>query len=211
MTSPSHDQPQQTSSLAPAQVAAKLDGLLGSQSIHLEEVIQKNFEANVQKNKDYTLEESNKEVYGVVHSPVGEEEVLARIQRLRKSGIVSRATQMATLKGMVLDYENGIYKKGLTAITVVKALELLNSMGGYHEPIKVEHNHEHEHEVHVFPVVEAPFKGELEPLDVIDIDPDLKRVEAKPPEQQALPPKHIQESEGLSPGGSSDLNDDEDW
>ena len=81
--------------------------------------------------------------------------------------VVSRETQMAVLKQLVQDYFRGKKRPGLGALTVMKAVELLNKMGGYEAPEKVEHTHEHK--VAVLPIVGQAFTGSLPPLQVSDV------------------------------------------
>lgn len=207
------NQPHHTGSsiatMDPNQAARNLSGLLGQAGNHVEEVIQRTFEANVQKNKAYQRRQAEIEVYGYADTPAAERDALEQIQKMRKSGMVSKGTQIATLKGMILDYENGKYKKGLSALTALKAIELLNKMGGYDVPEKVEHKHEHEHEVTIgtFPVAEQPFKGELEPLQVTDID--AKKREERDREMAEEKEANIIDVQPTQPP-SSDLNPN-DW
>ncbi len=83
------------------------------------------------------------------------------------SPIVSKQTQMAVLKQLIQDYFRNKKRPGLTALTALKAVELLNKMTGYDAPI--EQTVSHEHKVIAMPVAQEVFKGELPPLDVIDI------------------------------------------
>ena len=83
------------------------------------------------------------------------------------SPIVSKETNIAILKQMIQDFNRGKKRAGLSAITVLKAVELINRMTGYDAPIKQEIKAEHR--VTCLPVIQAPFKGELPVLRVVDI------------------------------------------
>jgi len=96
-----------------------------------------------------------------------EQVIRAQLQKARASGIVSRETQAAVLKGMILDYQEGKHRKGLGALTALKAVELLNKMTGYEAPVEMKVDHEIK--VNVLPIAEKPFTGELPPLMVSDL------------------------------------------
>jgi hypothetical protein len=83
------------------------------------------------------------------------------------SPIVSRETQTAILKQLVQDFFRGKKRPGLSTLTVLKAVELINKMTGYDAPVKTEVSHEHK--ITVFPVISQPFKGELPALRVFDV------------------------------------------
>jgi hypothetical protein len=105
----------------------------------------------------------------------------------RNSPFVSRDTQAAILKGMILDYEKGRRRPGLSALTVLKAVELLNKMTGYEAPV-VQEVHV-DHKVNVLPIIGEVFQGHLEPLEVIDIgaiDGDSARTVALPSPENRL-------------------------
>lgn len=110
--------------------------------------------------------------------------------------IVSRETQLAILKQLVSDFYRGKKRPGLNAMTMLKAAELINKMTGYDAPIKQEINVEHK--VNVLPIVGEAFKGELEPLrvvDVLDVTPEgstttsVALPEAEHPQPQPQPPQ----------------------
>jgi len=82
--------------------------------------------------------------------------------------VVSRETQMSVLKQLIQDFYRGKKRPGLSALTMLRAVELLNKMCGYDAPVKQEVTHEHK--ILQMPVIQTPFKGELPPLRVIDID-----------------------------------------
>lgn len=187
---------------------------MGACGFHQEEAVERMMTAGLKANKNFSREQAEIEVYGYANSEEGELEALAQIKRLRRSGIVSRTTQLATLKGMVLDYENGVYKKGLTALTVLKAMELLNKMNGYEAPEVHEHKHEHEHEIVTFPVVEQPFKGELEPLQVTDMDENVRAKRNETMTQTQTNTDHTQTTEiiDIEPSSPSEgLTMEDDW
>lgn len=108
------------------------------------------------------------EVTDFLSQPSSQQQAHAKLANDRTSPYVSREAQAAVLKGMILDYEKGRRRPGLSALTVLRAVELLNKMTGYEAPVKQEVTHEHK--VNVLPIIGEAFKGELEPLDVIDID-----------------------------------------
>jgi hypothetical protein len=83
------------------------------------------------------------------------------------SPIVSRETQLAILKQLIIDFNRNKKRPGLNALTVMKAVELINKMCGFEKAEKVEHSHEHK--ITVFPVISQSFKGELSPLKVFDV------------------------------------------
>lgn len=83
------------------------------------------------------------------------------------SPVVSKETQTAVLKQLIQDFNRGKKRPGLNALSVLKAVELLNKMLGYDAPIKQEIKAEHK--VTVLPVIQAPFRGELPPLRVNDL------------------------------------------
>jgi len=84
--------------------------------------------------------------------------------------IVSRETQIAILKQLVQDFYRGKKRPGLSALTMLKAVELLNKMCGYDAPEKKEVNVNHK--IMTLPIVAEPFKGHLPPLKVVDIGDD---------------------------------------
>ena len=84
--------------------------------------------------------------------------------------IVSRETQVAFFKQLIQDFMRNKKRPGLSALTALKAGELLNKMCGYDAP--VEQKITHEHKVSTLPVIQQPFKGELPPLKVMDIGND---------------------------------------
>jgi len=86
------------------------------------------------------------------------------------SPIVSKQTQVAILKNMIQEYNRGKKRPGLSAITVLKAVELISKICGYDAPIKQEIKAEHK--VTCLPVIQTPFKGQLPPLLVQDIASD---------------------------------------
>jgi len=83
------------------------------------------------------------------------------------SPIVSRETQTAILKQLIVDFNRNKKRPGLNALTVLKAVELINKMAGYDKGEKVEHTHEHK--ITVFPVISSPFTGTMEKLKVYDV------------------------------------------
>jgi hypothetical protein len=86
------------------------------------------------------------------------------------SPIVSRETQVAMLKQLIQDFFRGKKRAGLSALTALKAAELINKMCGYDAP--VEQKLTHEHKVMVMPVISQAFTGELPPLRVTDVNDD---------------------------------------
>ncbi len=84
-----------------------------------------------------------------------------------QSPIVSKETNLAILKQLIQDFYKGKKRPGLSAITVLKAVELINKMTGYESPIKQEIKAEHT--VTCLPVIQAPFKGQLPILKVVDL------------------------------------------
>lgn len=84
-----------------------------------------------------------------------------------QSPIVSKQTNIAILKQMIQDFNRNKKRPGLSAITVLKAVELINKMTGYDAPIKQEIKAEHK--VTCLPVIQAPFVGQLPVLRVHDL------------------------------------------
>lgn len=83
------------------------------------------------------------------------------------SPIVSKQTNIAILKQMIQDFNRNKKRPGLSAITVLKAVELINRMCSYDSPVKQEISMEHK--VTCLPVIQAPFVGQLPVLKVVDI------------------------------------------
>jgi hypothetical protein len=84
-----------------------------------------------------------------------------------QSPIVSKETNLAILKQLIQDFYKGKKRPGLSAITVLKAVELINKMTGYESPIKQEIKAEHR--VTCLPVIQTPFVGQLPILRVVDL------------------------------------------
>ena len=83
------------------------------------------------------------------------------------SPIVSKETNIAILKSLISDFNRNKKRPGLNALTVLKAVELINRMCSYDSPVK--HEIKAEHKVTCLPVIQAPFKGELPVLRVHDL------------------------------------------
>jgi len=81
--------------------------------------------------------------------------------------VVSRQTQMAILKQLVMDYFRGKKRPGLSALTALQATKMINEMSGYDK--LPDQKITHEHKITTLPVIQQPFKGELAPLKVTDI------------------------------------------
>jgi hypothetical protein len=113
-------------------------------------------------------QQAEQDITDFLSQPSSQQQAHSKLANDRTSPYVSRDAQAAVLKGMILDYEKGRRRPGLSALTVLRAVELLNKMTGYEAPVKQEVTHEHK--VNVLPIIGESFKGELEPLDVIDID-----------------------------------------
>lgn len=90
-----------------------------------------------------------------------------RLANDSSSPVVSKETQIAFFKQMIQDFMRGKKRPGLSALTAMKAGELINKMCGYDAPEKQEITHEHK--VTALPVISAPFKGDLPILKVQDI------------------------------------------
>lgn len=131
-------------------------------------MVQKLFELRKANNSAYTVTDAATDISDHYSDDVILQEAHKALTKARYSPIVSRSTQAAVLKGMILDYQSGKQRRGLGAISVLKAVELLNRMTGYDAPQQVEIKHDVK--VNVFPIVGAAFTGELPPLDIIDID-----------------------------------------
>jgi len=148
--------------------AETFDRLLSVSGYQKETMVEKLFELRKANNAAITMDQAEDEVDAYYSTDLILEEAHKTLSRARHSPIVSRETQTAFLKGMLLDFTNGKKRRGLGAMSALKAVELLNRMTGYDAPqeIKVKHDHV----VNVFPVVGEGFTGELPPLDIIDID-----------------------------------------
>lgn len=139
--------------------------------IMVDQLLKLKQQAANQATEDACADERQKaelEVTDFLSQPSSQQQAHAKLANDRTSPYVSREAQAAVLKGMILDYEKGRRRPGLSALTVLRAVELLNKMTGYEAPVKQEVTHEHK--VNVLPIIGEAFKGELEPLEVIDID-----------------------------------------
>lgn len=148
--------------------AKNLDAFLAMSSYQKEDMAAKLHEIRVKVNTAYSQNDAYSEIDTLLGDADVVNEITTNLKKSRFSPIVSRETQTAVLKGMILDYENGRNRRGLSALTVLKAVELLNKMAGYDAPVKQETTVDHK--VHVLPVVGESFTGELPPLDIVDID-----------------------------------------
>lgn len=114
---------------------------------------------------------SDPQVYLDVKAFLSTDEVKLKASRKlaeeSQSPIVSKETQTAILKQLIIDFNRGKKRPGLSAITVLKAVELLNKMYSYESPVKQEISMEHK--VTCLPVIQAPFVGQLPILKVVDI------------------------------------------
>lgn len=146
----------------------RLDRILHSAGFQKEEMVRKLYEIRKINNASFSIDDAELEITDFYADDVILEDAAKALNKARYSPLVSRETQTATLKGMILDYQQGKNRKGLGAISVLKAIELLNRMTGYDAPQKVEVAHDVR--VNVFPIVGSTFKGELPPLDIIDIE-----------------------------------------
>lgn len=194
-----------------------LDSIFPSHGFQKEVMVDELYRLRKQHADDYTKELAEKEVFNYLEGDPVKQTAAQRLAQERASPLVSRETQIATLKGMVRDYELGKRKAGLSAHSVLKAVELLNKMTGYEAPVVVEHNHEIK--VNVLPIVAQPFTGEMEPLDIIDIGdanviattpttptnpdptppPDQPQTEANPEQTPPDPTLQTEESSDLCP------------
>jgi len=198
MTTPNNNTVQTTlpATSPTTQASINLDTIFETHGYQKEVMADELYRVRKQNADDYTKEQAEKEVFDYLEQDQATMDAAARLESQRKSPMVSRETQMATLKGMIRDYEKGIRRPGLSAHSVLKAAELLNKMTGYEAP--VEHKHEVEHTINVLPVIGESFKGALEPLDIIDLgevsvantSPNSNSSpspQAQPPEIQSLP------------------------
>lgn len=145
-----------------------LNNLIALSSHQKEDMVFKLHELRSKNNSAYSITEAEDDVVHAMTMDAVMDDAHRSLKSARYSPFVSRETQIAVLKGMILDYENGRNRKGLSALTVLKAVELLNKMTGYEAPIKQEVKTSHT--VHVLPMVGESFKGEMPPLKIIDID-----------------------------------------
>lgn len=139
---------------------------------HQKEVMVSEYIKARQRALEHTQEEVDKDelefdVNAFLSSDEAKRQAAFRLATDAVSPVVSRETQMAVLKQLIQDFFRGKKRVGLSTLTVLKAVELLNKMTGYEAPQKVEV--EHDHKINVFPVISEPFKGELEPLKVVDV------------------------------------------
>ncbi len=182
----------------PPKIGLQLDTIFKSHGYQKEVMAEELYKVRKRTADEYTKEQAENDVFNFFELDPSKHEAAKRLATERASPYVSRETQLATLKGMVRDYELGKRRPGLSAISVLKAIELINKMTGYEEPIKIEHKHEHK--VDVFPVIGEPFKGELPPLEIIDIgDVTVANTTATPPTDQRLNPVHAKLAEANIP------------
>lgn len=177
-----------------AKANSNLQNIFGTHGYQKEVMADELFRVRKKQAEEYTKEQADKEVSDFLDTDQATIDAAARLEQQRKTPIVSRESQMALLKGMIRDYEKGVRRPGLSAHSVLKAAELLNKMTGYEQPqeIKVEH----EHKINVLPIAAEPFRGELEPLNVIDLG-DATIVDSGP--LQTAPPTPPPEPPTLQP------------
>lgn len=96
--------------------------------------------------------------------------LLKQLEELAASPLISKDTQAAFFKTILLDYvaarRAGDTTVGPALKDVLSAAKLLNETYGLADPIKTETKHDIT--LHSFPVAQAPFRGELPELEVID-------------------------------------------
>jgi len=159
--------PEESKEITKEKAEEHLDAIFQTHGFQKEVMADKLYEVRRKQADDYTKELAEKDVHDFLETTAAEQDAALRLEHQRKTPIVSRESQLAVLKGMLRDYEKGVRRPGLSAHSVLKAAELINKMTGYEAPI--EHKHEVEHKVNVLPIIQAPFKGELEPLEIIDL------------------------------------------
>jgi len=120
--------------------------------------------------EDLKTEEAYLDVRNFINQPDNIRKASQVLAQNASSPVVSKETQLAVLKQMMMDFMRGKKRPGLSALTALKAAEIINKMCGFDAPI--EQKLTHEHKVTCLPVIEQPYKGELPPLKVIDVGED---------------------------------------
>jgi hypothetical protein len=144
-----------------------LDSVFRSHGFQKEAMVQEYLRVRRKAQEDYKQEEAEDDVRNFLSGDNARRDAAARLALDSTSPVVSRETQLAFLKQLILDFTKGKKRPGLSALTALKAVELINKMAAYDAPEKVEHVHEHK--VNVLPIIAQPFEGALPPLKVYDV------------------------------------------
>lgn len=189
---------QALSKTTPPTPTETLEAIFSTHGYQKEVLVQEYVKARQKAAEDYQVELDTEnaefDVNAFLSSDEAKRQAAMRLASDAVSPVVSRETQMAVLKQLIQDFFRGKKRVGLSALTVMKAVELLNKMTGYEAPVKQEITHDHK--INVFPVISEPFKGELEPLKVCDVQADdgIIDVVAMAPESNPNPNQSLEEN-----------------